>query len=67
LNYGTENCPNINVLKLPWPGMSKQFWSQRWKALGGSIFRGRFECDVGFDKGFIDALNYLYLEVALLF
>ena len=36
---------------------------RRW----GSIFRGRFECDVGFGKSFIDALNYLYLEVALLF
>ena len=37
------------------------------KALGSSIVRGRSECDIGFGKGFIDALNYLYLEIALIF
>ena len=37
------------------------------KALGSSIVRGRSECDIGFGKGFVDALNYLYLEIALLF
>ena len=37
------------------------------KALGSSIVRGRSECDIGFGKGFVNALNYLYLEMALLF
>ena len=37
------------------------------KALGSSIVRGRSECDIGFGKGFADALDYLCLEMALLF
>ena len=37
------------------------------EALESSIVRGRFECGVGFSKGFVDVLNYLYLEMALLF
>ena len=37
------------------------------KALGSSIVRGRSECNIGSGKGFVDALNYAYLGMALIF